>query len=295
MNNLQKKFFALSAEQQREPAGRKLFIRIIKEYYAAHKRPFAWRDNTNPYHVFVSEVMLQQTQTQRVVDKYASFIRRFPTFQALADAPLVQVLAEWQGLGYNRRGKFLQQAAQVVVAKHGGILPDTIDDLVQLPGIGAATAASLAAFAYNRPTIFIETNIRAVFIHFFFGDKTDVYDKELFPLIEQTLDRAESRQWYYALMDYGVMLKKQLVNPSRRSKHHVRQSKFEGSDRQVRGAIVRLLTTTHAHIEQDLLVDEICLHPKITASAERVHRILEGLLEEEMVTRDEKGRVFIDG
>lgn len=293
MNELQKQFFALSSSQRCGPVGRALFIKVIKDYYAKHKRPFAWRDNKNPYHVFVSEVMLQQTQTSRVIDKYASFIRTFPTFQALADAPLVQVLAAWQGLGYNRRGKFLQQSAQVVVGQHGGILPDTIDDLVLLPGIGPATAASLAAFAYNRPTLFIETNIRAVYIHFFFNDQIDVHDKELLVLIEQTLDRKSPRQWYYALMDYGVMLKKQLVNPSRRSKHHVRQSKFEGSDRQVRGAIVRLLTTTHAHIEQDLLVDEICLHPQITASSERVHTILEGLLEEQMIARDDKGRVFV--
>ena len=144
------------------------FISTINEYYAQHKRHFAWRDNPDPYQVFVSEVMLQQTQTQRVIEKFAEFIERFPSFQVLADAPLVAVLATWQGLGYNRRGRFLHQAAQKIVTDHGGILPDNTVLLEELPGIGPATAASLAAFAYNRPTVFIETNIRAVYIHFFF-------------------------------------------------------------------------------------------------------------------------------
>lgn len=269
------------------------FIETIKQFYVLNKRHFLWRDNDDPYHVFISEVMLQQTQTHRVINKFVEFVERFPTFQVLAKAPLVDVLATWQGLGYNRRGKFLHQAAQKIVAEHGGVLPDNTALLEDLPGIGPATACSLAAFAYNRPTVFIETNIRAVFIHFFFHDRTDVHDKEIFPLIEATLDRQNPRQWYYALMDYGVMLKKKMVNPSRRSKHHTQQSKFEGSDRQIRGAIVRLLTTTHAHIEQDLLVDEVCLHPKITATPERVHRILEQLLTEEMVRRDGDNKLFI--
>ena len=269
------------------------FITTIKDYYAKHKRHFDWRDNDDPYHVFISEVMLQQTQTHRVIEKFAEFTTRFPTFNALAQAPLVAVLATWQGLGYNRRGKFLHQAAQIIIEKHGGVLPDNTAVLEELPGIGPATAASLAAFAYNRPTVFIETNIRAVFIHFFFNDRTDVHDKELFPLIEATLDRESPRQWYYALMDYGVMLKKKIINPSRRSKHHTQQSKFEGSDRQIRGAVVRLLTTTHTHIEQDLLVDEICLHPGISAPPDRIHRIIEGLLQEKMVSRDKDNKIFI--
>lgn len=283
---------------QKEQASQKdltAFIQTIYQFYALNKRPFAWRDNPDVYEVFVSEVMLQQTQTTRVIEKFAEFTKVFPSFEALARAPLVQVLATWQGLGYNRRGKFLHEAAKLVVEKHAGVLPDNTMLLEELPGIGPATAASVAAFAYNRPTVFIETNIRTVFIHHFFHDRTDVHDREIFPLIEATLDRENPRQWYYALMDYGVMLKKKLVNPSRRSKHHTKQSKFEGSDRQIRGAIIRLLTTTHAHIEQNLLVDEVCLHPSITAQPERVHRILEGLLEEDMVRRDAKDRVFIDG
>jgi len=290
---LRRSFLSKSFKNKTSHEGLQHFVSLIKEYYKKHKRPFAWRDNTNPYFVFVSEVMLQQTQTSRVIDKYALFIRLFPTWQALAQAPLVDVLQAWQGLGYNRRGKWLQQSAQIIVEQHGGVLPVQPVSLVKLPGIGPATAASVAAFAYNQPTVFIETNIRAVFIHFFFSDRDDVHDSEIFPLIEKTLDRDNPRQWYYALMDYGVMLKKQLVNPSRKSKHHVKQSKFEGSDRQIRGLLIKLLTTHHRRVEEQLLIDEVCLFPNIKASAERVASILEGLREEGMVKKDRMGQVFI--
>ena len=287
------RFFSLSEKEKRTSAGLSLFVDTIKTYYRKQRRPFSWRDKPTPYAVFVSEVMLQQTQTHRVEPKFEAFTRMFPSFEVLAAAPLVKVLAAWQGLGYNRRAKFLKESAKMIMEKHGGVLPKEPIDLVELPGIGPATASSLAAFAYNVPTTFIETNVRTVFIHFFCADKKGVDDKELLPLIAQTLDRENPRDWYYALMDYGVMLKKQLVNPSRQSKHHVRQSPFEGSDRQIRGAIVRLLTTTHARIDQDMLVDEICLHPKINAKPVRIQRILEGLLGEKMVQRDEESRIFI--
>lgn len=288
-------FFSLSEKDKRNKQGLALFVATIKTYYHKHRRPFSWRDRPTPYAVFISEVMLQQTQTHRVQPKFEAFVRAFPSFEVLAAAPLVKVLAAWQGLGYNRRAKFLKQSAEIIMEKHAGVLPKDPVDLVALPGIGPATASSLAAFAYNVPTTFIETNIRTVYIHFFCADKKDVHDKELLPLIAQTLDRDKPRDWYYALMDYGVMLKKQLINPSRQSKHHVRQSPFEGSDRQIRGTIVRLLTSTHAHIDQDMLIDEICLHPKINAKPARIQRILDGLVGEQMVQRDKEFRVFIPG
>jgi len=217
------------------------FIDIIYTFYRQNKRLFAWRDVENPYYVLISEVMLQQTQTHRVVDKFNQFIELFPTVEVLAAAPLGAVLAAWQGLGYNRRAKFLHQAAQRIVAQHHGVVPVNQEDLVLLDGIGPATAASIAAFAYNQPTIFIETNIRAVYIHHFFRGQEKVHDRDLLPLISASLDHQNPRQWYYALMDYGVMLKKMHKNPSRKSVHHTIQSRFEGSSRQVRGAIVRVL------------------------------------------------------
>ena len=219
-----------------------LFHDRIWSYYYENKRCFSWRENITPYTVFISEVMLQQTQTSRVINKFEEFMGVFPSFSVLAQAPLGDVLRVWQGLGYNRRGKFLHQAAQIIQQDYLGVLPNDPKKLVLLPGIGPATAASVCAFAFNTPTIFIETNIRAVFLHIFFPGRTLISDKELLPLIECTLDYNNAREWYYALMDYGVMLKSQYVNPSRRSKHHAVQSKFEGSDRQIRGAIIRLLS-----------------------------------------------------
>ena len=218
------------------------FQQSIWQFYQENRRTFAWRMTHNPYHILISEVMLQQTQTYRVEPKYEQFIQELPSFEALANAQLHTVLTLWQGLGYNRRGKYLHELAQCVVTKHQGILPKTPEELVTLPGIGKATAASICAFAFNKPTIFIETNIRTVFIYSFFGGKERVDDKELLPLVEATVDQNNPREWYYALMDYGVYLKKQIPNPSRNSKHHVTQSRFKGSDRQIRGAIIRLLT-----------------------------------------------------
>ena len=267
------------------------FIHTIKAYYAENKRIFAWRDIENPYYVFISEVMLQQTQTQRVITKFEQFITVFPRIEDLAAAPLSTVLGVWQGLGYNRRAKFLHQAAQQIVSQHKGVVPNSPELLLQLPGIGAATAASIAAFAYNTPTVFIETNIRAVYIHFFFKDHTDVHDRDLQPIVVQTLDHENPRQWYYALMDYGVMLKREHVNPSRKSKHHAVQSRFEGSDRQVRGAIIRALTSVLARPTGAEIREIVCSDIKRQVSDKKWGTIFDRLIEEEMITIDEHGFV----
>ena len=188
--------------------------------------------------------MLQQTQVPRVIEKYLSFIKRFPDFSVLAKAPLSVVLKEWQGLGYNRRAIAVKKIAEIVQRDYAGELPQDTDTLMKLPGIGPYTAAAIGAFAFNQAAVFIETNIRAVFIHTFFDDRTNVSDKEILPLIEQTLDRRNPQKWYWALMDYGVMLKKKFANPARRSSHHKKQSRFEGSNRQLRGRILKLLTAS---------------------------------------------------
>ena len=265
------------------------FITIINTYYAINKRHFPWRDVENPYYVFVSEVMLQQTQTHRVIDKFAQFIEAFPTVYDLAAAPLGAVLFVWQGLGYNRRGKFLHQAACIIVARHNGIIPDDPRLLVELPGIGSATAASIAAFAYNKPTVFIETNIRAVYIHSFFPNQEKVADSELIPLIAQSVDQLNPRQWYYALMDYGVMLKKTHQNPSRKSKHHTTQSPFEGSIRQVRGAVLRvMLANPFPLMATDLQVMVIAdIKRPVVLTAFKT--VIEALITEGMITQDEFG------
>lgn len=222
------------------------FCSLIYDFYRSQGRSFAWRETTDSYRIVVSEIMLQQTQTSRVEVKYESWLKRFPNFESLASASLVEVLSEWQELGYNRRGKYLHEIAKKVVNEHGGELPQDVSVLEGFPGIGPNTARSIVTFTWNIPTIFIETNIRSVFIHCFFEDRVEVGgkvdDKEILELVEKTLDTDNPRQWYYALMDYGVHLKSTLKNPSRQSRHHRPQSRFKGSNRQVRAAIIRALT-----------------------------------------------------
>lgn len=184
--------------------------------------------------------MLQQTQAPRVVEKYNSFIQQFPTLKKLNDASTKDVLAAWQGLGYNRRALYIKSITKI---------PKTYAELVELPGIGPNTAGSILAFAYNIPHPFIETNIRSVYIHFFFKNKTDVHDRDIMPLIEKTLDQKNPREWYYALMDYGALLKK-TTNPSQKSRHYKKQSTFKGSHRQKRGEVLRLLLEKPQDLKQ---------------------------------------------
>lgn len=228
------------------------FQKIIKDFYNEHKRPMPWRETEDPYLIFLSEVMLQQTQVSRVLVKYPEFVSKFPTLVSLVDAPFSEVLAAWSGLGYNRRALFLHQNARILLETYHGDLPDSVEELETFKGIGHATACSILAFGKNYPVVFIETNIRRIFIHFFFEDKTSVADTEIESLVSQTLDVENPRQWYYALMDYGSMLAKTISNPNRRSKHYTRQSEFENSVRKVRGEVLRYLLT-HKKATQETL------------------------------------------
>lgn len=234
------------------------FQKKVYDYYHTHKRDFPWRKGITPYKIVVSEIMLQQTQAPRVVEKFKLFIKTFPNFEALAKAPFKDILTVWQGLGYNRRAMGLKKLAEIIVTEYKGKLPKTPEKLVGLPWIGPHTAGSIAAYAYNYPSIFIETNIRSVFIHEFFGDKTEVTDKELLPYIEAAVDTEKPREWYNALMDYGAMLKETNKNPSRRSKHYIKQSKFEGSNRKLRGMILRDISKGRTTLEvlSDLYLEE---------------------------------------
>ena len=218
----------------------KEFQEVVWTHWRKHGRlHLPWREDPNPYNVVVSELMLQQTQVDRVIPKFLEFIERFPDFSTLANAPLSDVLITWQGLGYNRRAKYLHELAKEVASL--GALPDTLKELVKLPGIGINTAGAILAYAFNRPVVYIETNIRTVYLHHFFADRFDVDDKELLPIIEQTLEHDEPHAWYGALMDYGTYLKRQGFGRNNASKHYKKQSRFEGSVRQMRGAILRAL------------------------------------------------------
>jgi A/G-specific adenine glycosylase len=220
----------------------KSFKKAIHAFRTTHGlRDLPWRTTSNPYHIAVSELMLQQTQVPRVIEKYKLFIKTFPTVRALARAPLSDVLILWSGLGYNRRAKFLHAMAKNIVEEQKGVFPRSIDELQQLPGIGPYTARAIAAFAYNTPSSFIETNIRTVYIHHFFKDKEGVTDRELLPIIEATLDIHNSREWYWLLMDYGSFLKAKGIVTHRKSTQYTKQSTFKGSRREVRGAILKTL------------------------------------------------------
>ena len=215
--------------------------RILAHYRAHGRHDLPWRLTRDPYAVLVSEVMLQQTGVTRVCPHFIEWLGDFPDSEALAAAPLEVVLRAWQGLGYNRRAVALQRTATVIVSEYGGIVPADREALLALPGIGPATAAGVRAFAFGLPDVYLETNVRAVFLHEFFADATDVPDSAIRPLVEATVDHDDPRTWYWALLDYGSHLKRTLPNPSRRSRHHTRQSRFEGSHRQLRARALRMV------------------------------------------------------
>lgn len=263
-------------QEEHSPLLLEEFQQAVWGFYKKNRRDFPWRNTRNPYHIVVSEIMLQQTQTSRVVEKYENFLRHFSSFEELAQASVASLLKEWVGLGYNRRALALHGIAQKVVGEYKRILPDDPGILETFKGLGPATAASIVAFAYNKPTVFIETNIRAVYLHAFFNHHQDlVGDKQLQPLVISTVDQINPREWYYALMDCGVELKRLYKNPSRKSKHHAKQSKFEGSARQIRGAVIRLLTQKQSASWQELHA--------LGFEKERLERIVDDLCKEKFL------------
>ena len=219
-------------------------LKESKKYYSTHKRShLPWRKTRDPYKIMVSEVMLQQTQVDRVIPFYQKFIKRFPTVKSLAEADLPEVLKLWSGLGYNRRGKMLRDAARMIVDKFGGKFPKLVTDIESLPGIGPYTARAISTFAFNKSEVFVETNIRTVFFHSSVLQNTRISDGDLLPLVEKALKRLnmQPREFYAMLMDYGSFLKKSGIKLNSKSKHYTKQSKFEGSRRQLRGQILQLL------------------------------------------------------
>lgn len=253
---------------------------IIWEYYRQHGRQMPWRepelDGTfDAYKILVSEVMLQQTQVSRVVPKYQSFVAHFPTIQDLSEAPLSAVLNEWSGLGYNRRARYLHEAAKQLA---GRPQPWGIEALTACKGIGRNTAAAVLTYTYNRPIMFIETNVRTVFIHHFFPAADVVSDGELMPFVERALDHEHPREWHWALMDYGAHLKTTQGNMSRASKHYAKQSAFHGSQRQIRGQVLRLLQ------DQGLTLAQLAGH--ITDS--RLVAVTKDLTSEGLITKTNK-------
>jgi len=262
----------------------KVFQDIIYSFYNHKKRNFPFRENITPYKVVVSEIMLQQTQTNRVAEKFIKFIDKFPDFKSLAQASVEELLSMWQGLGYNRRAIALKKIAERIISEFNGNVPKDMDSLTSLPQIGHNTASSILSFAYNIPTYFIETNIRRVYIYFFFPGKIEIDDKEIMELVKDSVDKDNPRDWYYALMDFGTMLKKTHPELNKKSAHYRKQSKFVGSTRQVRGKVLKLL------LKKPFSKREII--DKINYEEKKVIEILDALKKEGFI-QEEQDRFFI--
>lgn len=254
--------------------------KVLRHYKKEGRHTLPWRKTRNAYRILVSEIMLQQTQVDRVIPKYNAFISRFPTVRVLARAPLADVLTYWSGLGYNRRAIYLKRLAEAVVRDYNGVIPLDITTLQSLPGIGPYTARAVATFSKDVPYIFIETNIRSVFIHEFFPHTKKVEDKDLVPYIEKALLKKSPREWYWALMDYGSYLKKTKKNPSRTSASYTKQSTFKGSVREVRGALLKYCTSGGTRDLQQFYKN----NPSF--ERERVQKALTGLVKEKILDSD---------
>jgi A/G-specific adenine glycosylase len=257
-----------------------LFQGAVWEHYKVHGRhDLPWRKTRHPYKILISEVMLQQTQVPRVIEKYAEFLRAFPSIDALAAARLSDVLKVWSGLGYNRRGKFLHDTAKMIVSEYSGNTKKAILE-GRLPGVGSYTKAAVCTFAWNMPMTLVETNVRSAYLHHFFSTEKAVHDRKLIPYIEEAAVGQDPRTWYWALMDYGSHIKRLHKNPTRRSAHYSMQSKFSGSLREIRGAILRLLTTgSHG---------DLAIAKKLHFDERSIRRALQDMMHDGLV-HSEKG------
>ncbi|MBI5457914.1 A/G-specific adenine glycosylase [Candidatus Kaiserbacteria bacterium] len=259
----------------------KTFRSVVWRYWEENGRhDLPWRKTKDPYRILVSEMMLQQTQVPRVIEKYKEFLKRFPTVHALARASLADVLKVWSGLGYNRRGKYLHDAAKAFVRDHKRPYLSDAVVLDKYKGIGPYTTSAVRVFAYNEPDILIETNIRAAYICHFFSDIPIILDREILEYAERAAKGQDPRKWHWALMDYGAHLKRSGVRNNSRSAHYTKQSKFEGSLRQVRGAILRLLYKGSSNLTS---------RPGLDVSKASIDKALAGLARDGLIMK-EKGK-----
>ena len=230
---------------------REEFLELIWQKGAELYRDMPWRQDTRPYYILVSELMLQQTQVDRVIPKFTAFIERFPDETALANASLADVLTMWSGLGYNRRARFLHESARRIVYDFSGTFPQTAVEIRSLPGVGEGTTGAIMTYAFNAVQPFIETNVRTVYFHHFFQDHDRVTDAQIMDVLLATMATDMPREFYWALMDYGSWLKRQGAGRNALSSGYKKQSPLKGSVREVRGQIVKALTA-HAMSRKEL-------------------------------------------
>src|SRR5947209_6341763 len=182
---------------------------FLLRWYSAEQRDLPWRSTNDPYAILVSEIMLQQTQVDRVLPKYHQFLQAFPTLADLARASTADVISVWVPLGYNRRAISLQSIARQVIAEYDGRIPDTIDELLKLKGIGRYTAGAIACFAYHKQVATVDTNIRRVLHRIFLGlehPEPRLNDTHMLTLAEQVLPTGEAYNWNQSLMDLGATI-----------------------------------------------------------------------------------------
>lgn len=253
------------------------FQEHILAWYDTFKRDLPWRGDPDPYHILVSEIMLQQTGVERVIPKYLAFLDRFPSLQSLADASLADVLRQWKGLGYNRRALNLQRAARTIVERLGGEVPRTLDDLESLPGIGKYTARAVASFAFGMQVPVVDTNVRRVLSSLVGRELTD---RETWDLAEKVLPEGRSADWNSALMDYGALVKTSSPRPAA-----TKSEPFTRSNRFWRGRIVDALRG-HTVLSMRALIDAL---PEPNRDEERVRRLVVILHDEGLVRYDAVG------
>lgn len=273
-------------------------VRRILAWYRRNGRALPWRQTHDPYHILVSEVMLQQTQVDRVIPKYHAFLTQFPTVMALASAPRAAVITAWAGLGYNRRALYLQKAAQKVLRDRDGIFPETIEELRELPGVGDYTARAILSFGFQKPVAMMDTNHRRFYQRVFFGLNTKS-DQALLAAAEQIFPKGRSYDWNQALMDFGSLIcatrkplceecpvknwcKSYPMRPrviGKNKKIKTRAVRFLDTDRYIRGRIIDALRNSSTLSKKKIHV----LFPDKTC--ERIDAVLGGLERDELLVK----------
>lgn len=269
----------MTAESEKWPDGEAIaaFQRHILDWYAAFGRKLPWRGDPDPYHILVSEVMLQQTGVARVLDRYPEFLQRFPTIESLAAASRADVISAWQGLGYNRRALNLKRAAEMIVRDHGGRVPREVAQLETLPGIGPYTARAVASFAFQVQVPVVDTNVRRVLSNWVGRDLTL---GETWDLARRILPQGKASDWNGALMDYGALVQRATPRRTERA-----SQPFVTTNRFWRGRIVDALRAN----PQSTMAQLVDALPYPNRDEERIRHLVSALHDEGMVTYDPDG------